>query len=129
MAERLTDRSELVAPPDGNDVVMIVDVDDTTDSPEGTSKFQKVQHFLRGRTFGKNTNVSGTAANTLIFNMSNTVQHPTNQGLAGDFIFFMDEIDTRIIIGVAIATCATFPVDLDNTAKFIKFYEGTKLLP
>lgn len=129
MAERLTDRTALSSPPAGDDLIHLVDVSDSTDNAAGTSKKQEVGDFLRGRTYGKNTTVTATAATTLIFNMSNTLNHPVTQALQDDWAVYMNEVEDRLVIGVAKQTCSSFPSDLDDTAKFLKFYDGNSLLP
>lgn len=129
MAKKVSELTELITPPHSEDYFHIVDKSNIEDSPQGTSVFQKVSTFLRGRVFGKNTTVINTAANTLIFNMSNSNNHPGIQALQNDFVVFMDATDTRIIIGVAIDTCVNFPTDLDDITKFVKFHEGNKLIP
>jgi hypothetical protein len=128
MAERLTDRPSLNLPAAGNDLIHIVDVSDTTDNAAGSSVKQTVGLFLAGKTFGKNVQLPNTKANALIFNMSNTANHPTNQALENDFVVFIDAVLDLMIIGVAIDNCSTVPADLEDGAKFVKFYEGNKLL-
>lgn len=47
---KLTDRNELQESPDNDDLIHIVDVSDTTDSPEGTSLKIKISTFFSGLT-------------------------------------------------------------------------------
>lgn len=128
MAERLTDRTELTTPAVGTDLIYVVDVSDTTDNATGTSKKQTVATFLAGKTFGKNVINPGTPATTLIFNMSNSANHPVTQALTGDFVVFIDNTANRMLIGLALDGLTSFPADLDNDAKFAKYYEGSRLL-
>lgn len=113
---------------DGADFLHIVDASDDTDGPDGTSVFATIANILKGKVFGKNTNVPNTAAKAIIFNMSNTSNPSGTQALAGDFVLFMDTGVDRLIIGVALATCAAFPADLDDVAKFAIFHEGSQLI-
>ena len=131
MGIKLTDAAipELIVPASGGDLIMLVDVDDVTSGAEGSTVKQQAANFLRGKVFGKNSTLQATPATALIFNMGNIPNHPGSQGLANDWVIFMDAIADRMIIGIATSTVAVFPGDLDDPTKFVKFYDGTKLLP
>ena len=57
---KLTDRTELAAQPASDDLLHIVDVNDTTGSPSGTSKKITVNNLLSGGGGGGVTSVTGT---------------------------------------------------------------------
>ena len=128
MAERLTDRPELLSPAEGGDLIHIVDVSDTTDNAAGSSVKQRIDVMLRGKVFGKNTNNPGVPATAIIFNTSSTLSPPGNQALIGDWVIYMNQSDSRLIIGIATQNCSDFPLHLDDDTRFIKFYDGTSLL-
>lgn len=50
MGQKLTDRTELATTPDNADLMHVIDVSDTTDSAEGTSKKVTVANLLAGAT-------------------------------------------------------------------------------
>lgn len=71
MADKLTDRTALTTRPAESDVLHVVDVSDTTDSAEGTSKQVAVSNLLGGMSMPKRVSgyegyivIPGLAGNT-----------------------------------------------------------------
>ena len=46
----------------------------------------------------------------------------------GDFLIYINRTDKRMIIGMAIGSVSSYPTDLTNTLKFLRFYDGNAML-
>lgn len=121
MAKKLTELTEISVAPSGLDWLYLVDVSDLTDGADGTSKKISVANFLKGK-------VPENRLGAIVFNVSQTENPLPNQIYTGDWLIYMSQANNRILIGIAKALLTALPADLDDGAKFDKFYEGTKLL-
>lgn len=118
--ERLTDQIELTDKPSNNDVIHIVDVSNLTDNAAGSSRKIQVQNLLKGRAF---QNILGC----LVFKVNSSPTLTTIQ--ATDWVIYMSSQTNRLVIGLATGTVSSVPADLDDSTKFLKFYDGSSLLP
>ena len=117
--ERLTDQSAYTGKPSDGDVLHMVRTSDLTDNPAGSSKQVAVSDMLKGRSFKL---ILGCLVYSFVADPSKT------SIVATDWVIWMDVASERLIIGVASATLATIPADLDNVAKFDKFIETSGIL-
>ena len=117
--ERLTDQLVKTDKPSGVDLVHLVDVSNITDDAEGTSTQMTVDDFLKGRSFKP---ILGCLVYSFVSDPSKTAI------VATDWVIYMNESDTRIVIGIAKAAITTIPSDFDDGAKFVKFYDGNSLI-
>lgn len=118
--ERLTDQLETTVKPSNNDLAYIVDVSDTSQHPDGSGYKIQVQNLLKGRSF---QNILGC----LVFKVNSTPTLTTIQST--DWVIYMSSQTNRLVIGLATATVSNVPTDLDDSTKFLKFYDGSSLLP
>lgn len=120
MAERLTDQTQMTTKPSSSDVLYLVDVSDATDNAAGSSKKIQVQNLLKGFTFRQ---LLGCLVYQVAVNPSNS------QIEIGDYIIYMNEAEDRLVVGLAKGNITTVPTDLDDSSKFLKFIDGSSLLP
>lgn len=118
MAQRLTDKTELVDKPSDGAWIHVVEPTDTTAHPQGTSRKQNPKNFLKGLSL---VPVLGALVYKKGSNQS------TTQIEADDWVIYMD--DERLVMGIAIANMTALPADLDDANKLKKFYDGSPLLP
>lgn len=117
--ERLTDQTVKTDKPEGTDLVHLVDVSNTTDHASGTSAQMTVDDFLKGRSFKP---ILGCLVYSFVADPSKTAI------VATDWVIYMNEANTRIVIGIAKAGFTTVPAHFDDDTKFTKFYDGNSLI-
>ena len=121
MADRLTDRTEKVSGFDTNDIGHVVDTNDTSQNAAGSSFW-----FRWINMFGE------LGARRILGCLVLKANPSTNNNniQSNDWVFWMEGgSENRLIIGIATDTIASVPADLDDPAKFDKYFEGSKLLP
>jgi len=122
MAERLTDQTEYTGFPAVDDLLHMVDKDDTTGNAEGTSKKIKIQNLLKGRTFQ-------LILGCLVYKY--TTSSPTIGTIqTGDIVIWASDStnSNRMVIGITKAIISSIPADFDDKAKFDKFIDTPSLL-
>lgn len=119
MPDRLTDKDEILSGISLDDIVHLVDVDNTTQNPAGSSFRVKLRNLLKGKTL---TFILGC----LVYKRTGTDDTIIQDA---DWVFYMNSVTNRLVIGIGAADVTTIPDDLDDAAKFIKFYEGNSLTP
>nr|WP_299488582.1 hypothetical protein [uncultured Allomuricauda sp.] len=116
---KVTDISELINGISLDDLIHLIDVSDTTDDAAGSSFKVKLRNLLKGKTL---TFILGC----LVYKRTGTDDTIIQDA---DWVFYMNSVTNRLVIGIGAADVTTIPDDLDDSAKFIKFYDGNSLTP
>jgi hypothetical protein len=117
MAEKLTDRSELGGGTQGTDQVHVV--------RSAVSYRRQVSNlFNTGYVPGR---VATGNAEMIVFKKDPETT-PTAVLAADDILIYIDTTADRMIVGIAVAAVSTYPTDLEDNAKFLRFYDGASLL-
>lgn len=64
----------------------------------------------------------------ILISRKDPLNAPSSVFYVDDIVFYMDNVNDIMIIGLCKATCSTFPADLRDNTKFTRFYDGTAVL-